>query len=97
MIAVGPYASAPAVERTVHGEREPCGEPLETGAQTLAIAGFDEQVHMIPLHGVMDDAEVGLLRTTERATERREHMVGAKERDVASSSQRDVERVRPGV
>lgn len=60
VIAISKYASlAPA--RAVYCQRDAAREPLHTARQRPAVVGFSDQVDMIPLHGILRQAEAELL------------------------------------
>jgi hypothetical protein len=56
MPAIGPKAPAPPNE-SVHVESNTDGEAADPGGQGLVVTRFDDEVHVVPLHGKMEDSE----------------------------------------
>ena len=54
--AIGPKPTATQDER-IHDARDANGDALNAPGQSSLVARFDDEVHVIPLHGEVDDSE----------------------------------------
>ena len=71
MIPVGPDPPS-AAEGAVHGAGEADGEAANATRQGAPILRFGDEMHVIVLHGELDDPEVTTARRGEGAAHRRE-------------------------
>jgi hypothetical protein len=79
MPAIGPKSPA-APNESVHVESNADGEAANTGGQSFMVARFDDEMHVIPLHGKVEDSEA-LWRAPSGASQSeangREHVLAA--------------------
>jgi len=93
VVPVGPEGSAPA-ERAVHRPRYADGEASDAAAERAAVVCFDDQVKMIILNAVVQDAEVAVGSCGERVADRREDAAGPQAADGRPRAERNVHWVR---
>jgi hypothetical protein len=69
VVAVGEHGTR-APKNPVHGSREPRTERLHGATESLSAFGLDDQMRVIPLEGVMDEAKISaFVRARERTLE----------------------------
>ena len=60
MVAPGKHAPPP-LERPVHRERDPRRDRLHATAQCVVVVGFHDQMQVVPLDRLVNQAEVAAL------------------------------------
>ncbi len=77
MEALAPDVPA-TTEDAVHGARSPDSEPGDAAREPRPIVGLDEEMHVVSLHGELEDAKPAARGRAERLADRHEHVGGAK-------------------
>jgi hypothetical protein len=83
-----PSAAQCAIDRL----RQPHRESLTSACELHPAVGFDQQMHMIPLHAEMQDAKGDTRAGRQRAAHGGEHARPTKRLDARGSAQGDVNR-----
>jgi hypothetical protein len=70
MVALGPDRPSPP-QRPIDATRDTNGEALRTSAKALTIVRLDDEMDVVGLDGVLDEAERALRPTSERGSNRK--------------------------
>jgi hypothetical protein len=92
VVATAPHAPAP-LQNLVHRTRRADREAAQASGEGRLAFRLDQQVHMIRLHGEMQDAKPRSPRTRERPTHDKEHRLPAQARQASRRAQGHVDRV----
>ena len=93
---VRPYR-APAAEGAVDAAGDPDGEATESARERPPRLGLGDEMHVIVLHGELNDTKIRARRRDERAAHEWEYAGSAEAADGFHGPQRDVDRVRSDV
>ncbi len=86
VVPVRPDTAAPS-KGVVDGLRDADGETLNSAREdALPAIGLDDQMHMVPLHTELEDAEGRARRTAEGVLHLPEYMASAQRRQPAARS-----------
>ena len=97
MVALGPNASAAPEHARVDSARGAHREALHAGGERGAVVGLDEHVHVVTLHGVLDDAKVVAACPAHGLAELLVEELAAEAREPLRAPQRDVHRPIPAM
>jgi hypothetical protein len=94
MVAIGPELSLPAAETTIEAVRSANQETSKPRRQRSSSSCLDDEVEMIGLNRIVDDAKVSIPGALHRCAHGRSRELVSQRTAVAACAHRDVDRMR---
>ena len=92
MVTIGPDPPRPA-EHAVDGAGQANGKASRAARKGALVRGFDQEMHVVALHGEMKDAEPLARSASDSASHLRKHGLLAQTREPPHRPQGDVHRM----